>query len=218
MREFCPSFRVNTNRNVDPLSLTLFAAVLAVLAWSGYEPKDRLTWWLEVTPTIIGLVVLVAIHRRFRFTPLASVLIALHMMILCVGGKYTYALVPLGDWVREAFGFARNHYDRLGHVAQGFVPAILAREVLIRRKVIAGAAWRAFLVVCVCLAISATYELVEWAVAMISGEAADSFLGTQGDNWDTQEDMACALFGALAALVLLSRWHDRQLARIEVER
>ena len=191
----------------------LLAAVLAVLAWSGIAPFDRFTWWLEVAPALIGLAILIPTHQRFPLTPLVSALIALHIAILCVGGKYTYALVPLGEWVREAFHLSRNHYDRLGHFAQGFVPAMIARELFIRWNVIASPRWRAFLIVCVCLAISACYELVEWLVAICSGEAGDAFLGTQGDVWDTQEDMALALVGAVCALALLGRWHDRQLAR-----
>ena len=196
-----------------PFHLALLAAVLAVLAWSGLAPFDRFTWWLEVAPALAGLVALAMAWRRFRFTDLALTLIALHMMLLCVGGKYTYALVPLGDWVRDALHLARNHYDRLGHFAQGFVPAIVAREIILRRHVLAKRGWLPFLVVCICLAISATYELVEWLVALQSKEAADSFLGTQGDPWDTQEDMATALVGALAALLTLARWHDAQIEK-----
>ncbi len=199
--------------SVRPFHLALLAAVLGVLGWSGIAPHDRLTWWLEVMPTIVGLVALAATWRRFRFTDLALTLIALHMIILCVGGKYTYALVPLGDWVRDALHLGRNHYDRLGHLAQGFVPAIIAREIMLRRGVLARRGWLPFLVVCICGAISASYELVEWLVALTSQEAADSFLGTQGDPWDTQTDMALALAGAVAALLTLSRWHDAQLSR-----
>lgn len=190
------------------------AAVLAVLVWSGLAPFDRFTWWLEVAPTLIGLAILIPTQRRFPLTPLVYTLIALHMAILCVGGKYTYALVPIGDWFRDTFHLARNHYDRLGHFAQGFVPAMVARELFTRWKVIPSARWRAFLIVCVCLAISACYELIEWFVAIYSGEASDSFLGTQGDVWDTQTDMALALVGAICALVFLSKWHDRQLAQM----
>ena len=200
--------------SIRPLHLALLAAVLGVLAWSGIAPYDRLTWWLEVSPTIIGLVALAATWRRFRFTDLALTLIALHMIILCVGGKYTYALVPLGDWARETLHLSRNHYDRLGHVAQGFVPAIIAREILLRCGALARRGWLAFLVVCICGAISAAYELIEWLVALVSKEASDSFLGTQGDPWDTQTDMALAFAGAILALVTLARLHDAQLARL----
>ena len=196
-----------------PLHLALLAVVLGVLTWSGLAPHDRFTWWLEVAPALIGLAALAISWRRFRLTDLALTLIALHMMILCVGGKYTYALVPLGDWVRDAFHLARNHYDRLGHFAQGFVPAIIAREIILRRRVLAKRGWLPFLVVCICFAISAAYELIEWLVALKSGEAADSFLGTQGDPWDTQEDMATALIAACTALLTLGRWHDAQIAR-----
>ncbi len=198
-----------------PFHVALLAAVLAVLVWSGIAPHDRLTWWLEVAPTLLGLAALAITWRCFRFTDLALTLIALHMILLCVGGKYTYALVPLGDWVRDALHLARNHYDRLGHFAQGFVPAILAREIILRRRVLAKRAWLAFLVVSICAAISAAYELLEWFAALISKEASDSFLGTQGDPWDTQVDMALAFVGAVAALLALSRWHDAQIARVE---
>lgn len=199
----------------NPYPPALLAAVLAVLGWSAVAPYDRFTWFLEVAPALLGLVVLLATRRRFPLTPLVYTLVALHMILLCVGGKYTYARVPLGDWVRDLLSLSRNHYDRLGHFAQGFVPAMVAREILLRKRVVAGAAWLAFLIVCICMAISASYELVEWVVALGSGEASDSFLGTQGDPWDTQEDMALALAGAVAALATLGSWHDRQLARLQ---
>ena len=200
--------------SIRPFHLALLAAVLGVLAWSGVAPYDRLTWWLEVAPTIAGLVALAVTWRRFCLTDLALTLIAVHMILLCVGGKYTYALVPLGDWARETFHLSRNHYDRLGHCAQGFVPAILAREILLRQGVLARRDWLPFLVVCICGAISASYELIEWLVARTSKEAADSFLGTQGDPWDTQTDMALAFAGAILALLTLVRWHDAQLAKL----
>ncbi len=191
---------------------TLLAAVLAVLIWSGTAPFDRFTWLLEVSPVLAGLAILIPTHRRFPLTRLLYILIALHMVLLCVGGKYTYALVPLGDWVRDAFHLGRNHYDRLGHVAQGFVPAMIARELLLRKKVVAARGWLPFLIVCICMAISASYEVLEWQVAIYAGEVSDSFLGTQGDVWDTQQDMGMAFLGACAALALLSRRHDRALA------
>ena len=194
--------------------LLLLAAVLSILIWSGVAPFDRFTWWLEVSPALLGLAILIPTHRRFPLTRLLYILIALHMVLLCIGGKYTYALVPLGEWVRDAFHLARNHYDRLGHFAQGFVPAIIAREILLRRKVLAAHRWLPFLIVCICMTISAGYELLEWQVAIYAGELSDSFLGTQGDVWDTQEDMGVALVGACAALALLSRRHDRQLAAL----
>ena len=199
---------------VSPLERCLLLAVVAVLVVSAISPFERYTWWLEVAPVLIGLPLLLASGRSFRLTPLAYVLIALHACVLCVGGHYTYARVPLGSWVQEWLGWERNPYDRLGHLFQGFVPAILARELLLRRSPLVRGKWLAFLVVCVCLAISALYELIEWGTALVSGEAAESFLGTQGDVWDTQWDMFLALCGAVAALSLLARRHDRQLAAL----
>ncbi len=189
--------------------ITFFAA----LVWSGVHPKDALTWVLEVLPAMIGFVVLAATQRRFPLTGLAYGLILIHCIILMVGGHYTYAEVPLFDWMRDWFGWERNNYDKVGHFAQGFVPAILAREILLRKAVVAGRGWLAFIVVCICLAISAFYELVEWWVAIATGDSADAFLGTQGYIWDTQSDMMYAMVGAIAALVLLSRMHDRQIDR-----
>jgi putative membrane protein len=186
----------------------------AVLLWSAIGPKDRFTWFLEVLPALIGLAVLAATCRRFRLTPLAYLLILLHCVILMVGGHYTYAEVPLFDWLREMTGGARNNYDKLGHFAQGFVPAMIARELLLRLEVVKGRRWMNFLVVCICLALSAFYELIEWWVALASGEGAEAFLGTQGYIWDTQSDMALALAGAILALALLGRLHDRQLAAL----
>ena len=196
-------------RRREPAVLLAVGAILLVL--SGIHPKDRYTWILEVAPAIVAAIVLVATHRRFPLTPLAYRLILLHACILMVGGHYTYAEVPLGFWVQRAFGLARNHYDRLGHFAQGFVPAIVAREILLRRTALKRGGWTFFLVTCVCLAISAFYEFVEWWTALASGEAATAFLGTQGDVWDTQWDMFIALIGAVTAQLTLSRVHDRQL-------
>jgi putative membrane protein len=196
------------------LAAVLLAVVAAVFVWSGWAPKDRLTWLLEVFPAIVAVPLLVATRRRFPFTALAYSLIAVHAVILMVGGRYTYAEVPLFNWIRDAFHLARNHYDRLGHLAQGFVPAIVAREVLIRKSVVRRGGWLFFLVTCVCLAISAVYELIEWSAAATSGSAADAFLGTQGDPWDTQKDMLCAGIGALTAQLTLSRFHDRQIDAI----
>jgi len=192
----------------------LLAIVVAVFLWSGIGPHDRFTWVLEVLPVIIALPLLLYIYPRFRFTPLAYTLMALHAIILMVGGRYTYAEVPLGFQLQEWFGFARNHYDRIGHFAQGFVPAIVAREILIRRSPLRGTAWLPFFVICFCLAFSAFYELVEFWTALATGDQAEAFLGTQGDPWDTQWDMMLALVGAVSALLTLSRWHDRQLADI----
>ena len=195
-----------------PVGLLLSAAV--VLAWSGIAPHDRFTWVLEVAPVLIGVPILVALWPRFRLTTLVYALLWIHAVILMVGGKYTYAEVPLGFWLRDAFGFARNHYDRIGHFAQGFIPAMLAREILIRRSPLAGSRWLPFLGVCFCLAFSALYELIEFWTALATGEAAEAFLGTQGDVWDTQWDMQMALLGAVTALLTLSRVHDRALARL----
>ncbi|HEY7435055.1 MAG TPA: DUF2238 domain-containing protein [Methylomirabilota bacterium] len=197
----------------EPLLLLLVGAALLVL--SGIGPHDRTTWWLEVAPILITVPILVATARRFPLTPLAYRLIFVHALILMLGGHYTYAEVPAGFWLEDALGLARNPYDRLGHFAQGFVPAIVAREILIRRSPIKVGGWLTFLVLCVCLAISALYELVEWWAALIGGEGADAFLGTQGDQWDTQWDIFLALVGASIALLVLSRLHDRQIARLE---
>jgi putative membrane protein len=186
----------------------------AVLAWSAWQPHDYPTWWLEVSPALLALAMLVATRQRFPLTPLSYWLILLHAIVLMVGGHYTYAEVPAGDWLRDLVGGERNNYDKLGHFMQGFVPAIVAREILVRLRVVVRPGWLGFIVVCICLAISAAYELVEWWVALLSSEAAESFLGTQGYVWDTQSDMFFALFGATIALALLARWHDRQLARV----
>jgi putative membrane protein len=191
----------------------LLATLALLLLWSAIRPHDYFTWSLEVAPVLIGVPILIATRNRFRFTTLAYVLLWLHAIVLIVGGHYTYAEVPLGHWARDAFDLSRNHYDRLGHFAQGFVPAIVAREVLVRRSPLKPGWWLFFLVTCVCLAISAAYELVEFGVAVATGEAAEAFLGTQGDPWDTQTDMLLALVGAVAAQLLLGRAHDRQLAR-----
>jgi putative membrane protein len=193
------------------MKVALLALVLVVLIWSGIDPHDRFTWFLEVAPVLIGLPLVIATRRRFPLTPLLYSLLAVHAVILMVGGKYTYAQVPAGFWVQEWLGLARNHYDRLGHFAQGFVPAILAREILWRRSPLRGSRWLGFVVVAICLAFSAFYELIEWWTAAASGEAAEAFLGTQGDPWDTQWDMFLALLGAVTALLLLRGVHDRQL-------
>lgn len=184
---------------------------LAVLIWSGIGPKDFVTWCLEVAPAVIGGVVLWFTRERFPLTTLVYVLILIHCIILMIGGHYTYAEVPLGEWVRELVDGSRNNYDKLGHFVQGFIPAMIARELMIRLEVFNSSRWRDFFIVCFCLAFSAFYELIEWWVALLSDEAADAFLGTQGYVWDTQSDMGWAFFGAVLALILLSRFHDRQL-------
>ena len=193
------------------LWITIFAAVLI---WSGVAPKDRFTWVLEVIPALIGAVILAATYQSFRLTPLLYIFILFHCIVLMVGGHYTYAEVPLFDWIKPLFGFERNNYDKLGHFTQGFVPALIAREILIRKAVVNGKAWLNFLVVCFCLALSALYELIEWGVALATGTGADAFLGTQGYIWDTQSDMGYALLGAVSALLLLSRVHDAQIKRL----
>jgi putative membrane protein len=197
--------------------IALLVSLAAVLVWSGIAPHDRFTWFLEVAPVLIGVPLLIYAWPSFRFTRLVYTLLWIHAVILMVGGKYTYAEVPLGFWLQDAFGFARNHYDRLGHFAQGFIPAMLAREVLIRRSPLWGSRWLPFVVVCFCLAFSALYELIEFWTALATGEAAEAFLGTQGDVWDTQWDMQMALLGAGAALLLLARRHDRELDRLGVD-
>ena len=191
--------------------LIWLAIFFSALVWSVINPKDMPTWALEVAPAIIGFLVLALTYRTFRLTSLVYILILLHSIILMVGGHYTYAEVPLFDSLREVFDLGRNDYDKLGHFAQGFVPAMIVRELLVRKQVINGVAWRNFFIVCFCLAFSAFYELIEWFVAELSGNGAEAFLGTQGYVWDTQSDMLFALIGALTALVLLSRVHDRQL-------
>ena len=181
------------------------------LAWSGWQPHDYPTWWLEVSPAIIALIVLVYTREKFPLTSLAYGLILVHCIILMVGGHYTYAEVPLGDWVAQWAGGERNNYDKLGHLAQGFIPAIVIREILIRNRVVARRGWLSLIVISICLAFSALYELIEWWVALLSEEAADSFLGTQGYVWDTQSDMFLALVGAGMAIALLAKIHDRQI-------
>jgi putative membrane protein len=200
----------------EPLALLLATAL--VLIWSGIGPYERGTWVLEVAPVLIAAPILVATHRRFPLSRLVYRLIFLHALVLMVGGHYTYARVPAGFWVQEAFGLARNHYDRLGHLMQGFVPALVAREVLLRRSPLVRGKWLFFLVTCLCLAVSAVYELTEAWAALLGGEAAESFLGTQGDVWDTQWDMLLALIGAIAAQLLLGGAHDRSLAQLEDRR
>ena len=195
--------------------LALLLSVGVLLVWSGIRPNDRLTWWLEVAPILIGVPVLVWLYPTLRLTPLTYTLIWVHCLILMLGGHYTYAQVPLGFWMQDWLGFSRNHYDRIGHFAQGFSPAMLAREIFIRRSPLRGSRWLPFLVVCFCLAFSAFYELIEFWTALAAGGAATDFLGTQGDVWDTQWDMQLALVGAITALLLLSGTHDSQLKELE---
>ena len=189
---------------------------LTGLIITGIAPLERGTWWLEVAPVVLALPILYWTRKSFPLTPLAYGLIAVHAVILMVGGHYTYANVPFGFWLQHALDLSRNPYDRIGHFAQGFIPAILAREILLRRSPLKRGAWLSFIVVAICLAISACYEFVEWWTALIAGEGAAAFLGTQGDVWDTQWDMFMALIGATTAVLLLSRAHDRALARMNL--
>lgn len=200
--------------NRSALLSTGSAVLLALLVVSGLEPFDRVTWVAEVAPVVIAWPILYATRRRFPLTTLVYVLIFLHGVILIYGGAYSYARVPLGFEVAELLGLERNPYDKLGHFAQGFVPALIAREILIRGAYVNGRRMLAFLVISIVLAISATYELVEWAAALVLGQGAEEFLGTQGDPWDTQSDMFTALLGTIAALALCARLHDRQIRRL----
>jgi putative membrane protein len=197
--------------NHSVMRSTWIAVFVGVLAWSVYRPFDYVIWILEVFPALIGAVILWFTRDRFPLTRLTYVLILGHCIILMVGGHYTYAEVPLGDWIRDAFDQSRNNYDKLGHLVQGFVPAIIAREIVIRLNVFNFAGWRNFFIACFCLAVAAFYELIEWWVAIASGESAEAFLSLQGYVWDTQADMWTALIGAVMALLLLGRLHDRQL-------
>ncbi len=186
----------------------------AVLIWSGIDPKDYFTWFLEVFPALIGLGVMIYSYKSFPLTPLVYTLILIHSIILMVGGHYTYAEVPLFDWIKDSFDLSRNNYDKVGHFAQGFIPAMIAREIIIRKSVINGAGWRNFFIISFVLAFSAFYELIEWWVAIFSGEGAEAFLGTQGYIWDTQSDMFWALCGSIIALLLLSKYHDKELKKL----
>lgn len=196
------------------LPLTLLGLVGLALMASALAPYDRATWWMEVAPVLIVAPLLVATHRRFPLTTLLQVLIAAHALVLIVGGSWTYARVPVGFWLQDVLALDRNPYDRIGHFMQGFVPAIAAREILLRQRVLRAGGWLFFVVICICLAISAAYELVEWGAAVALGQGAEAFLGTQGDPWDTQSDMAMALLGAVLAQLLIGGWHGRQLARL----
>lgn len=197
------------------LDATLAGIVGAALLVSGLAPYDRLTWLMEVAPVLIALPLMIATRRTYPLTPLLTLLIAAHALVLIGGGAYTYARVPFGFWLQELLGTVRNPYDKLGHLMQGFVPALVAREILLRGDYVRGRKMTGFLCICIALAISACYELIEWGAAISLGQGADEFLGTQGDIWDTQSDMFMALIGSSAAIALLSRWHDRQLAKLQ---
>lgn len=192
----------------------LLALFIVVLVWSGIQPKESFTWILEVFPAIIGAVVLILTRNSFPFTPLVYTFICIHACILCVGGHYTYAEVPAFDWLKEVLHQSRNNYDKVGHFAQGFVPALIIRELFIRKEVVTKSSWLNFIVVCICMAISAAYELLEWFVSLFSGEAGDAFLGTQGYVWDTQSDMLYATIGAITALIILSGIQNKQIKNI----
>jgi len=195
-------------------NLLLLVVVLGALVVSGITPYDRLTWVLEIAPVLLVVPILLVSYKRFPLTRLLYWLIAFHALILILGGHYTYARVPLGTWMQDAFGFARNHYDRIGHLAQGFIPAIAAREILLRRSPLVRGKWLFFIVTSICLAVSACYEFIEWWSALLSEEASQAFLGTQGDSWDTQWDMFLAFNGAMLAQLLLRRQHDHQLTQL----
>lgn len=197
------------------MTKTWLSIFIIVLIWSGIDPKDYYTWILEVMPALITLVLLIITQRRFKFTNLAYALILVHCIILMIGGHYTYAEVPFFNWLKDAFDLSRNNYDKVGHFAQGFVPAIVAREILIRNNVVENKYWLITFIISICLALSAIYELIEWLIAELSGESAEAFLGTQGYIWDTQSDMGWALIGILLSLVFLSHYHDRQLENMK---
>jgi len=203
-------------QKTSPVAWACLALTILVLVWSGLAPKDRGTWFMEVAPVFIALPLVALTWRRFPLTTLLTVVITLHAVVLMVGGKYTYAEMPLFNWLRDEFHLSRNHYDRVGHFMQGFAPALVARELLLRTSPLRPGKWLAVVVVLSCLGISALYELIEWGAAMALGEGADAFLATQGDVWDTQKDMAMAGVGAIVALLLFSRWHDRQLTTVGV--
>ena len=206
---------MSADQGVSARTWAWLLVFFSVFAWSAIAPADRLTWWLEVLPAILGFAILLFTRRRFPLTGILYFLILVHCVILMVGGHYTYAEVPAGDWLRDLVGGSRNNYDKLGHFAQGFIPAIIAREILLRFKVVTHKGWLAYLVICIVLSFSAFYELIEWWAALLSKEAADAFLGTQGYVWDTQSDMFWALGGAVLALLTLSRLHDRQLQALK---
>ena len=194
----------------------LLGCVVVGLVWSGIAPHDRFTWLLEVCWVLAAIPIVVFTRNRFPLTNLLATLLSLHGLVLIIGGYYTYERVPLGEWWKVWFGWHRNHYDRLGHLVQGIVPAILSREVLLRRSPLRDGKWLFFLVTCICLAFSAFFEMLEWWASLAAGSKADAFLGTQGDPWDTQEDMLCALVGAVTSQVVLRHWHRKQLSRLGV--
>lgn len=205
---------MQTESNNTRTAIACLAVTLIVLLWSGFAPKDRVTWFMEVAPVFVALPIVLACWKRFPLTTLLTVVITLHAIVLMVGGKYTYAAMPLFNWIRDEFHLARNHYDRVGHFMQGFAPALVIRELLLRTSPMKPGKWLSTIMLFCCLGISATYELIEWQAAVGLGEGADAFLATQGDVWDTQKDMAMAGVGALVAILLFSKLHDRSLAKL----
>lgn len=197
------------------LIYTLLVLIIVLFIWSAIKPFEYFTWFLEVLPAVIGVVILVLTFKSFRFTNLVYILIFIYAVILIVGGHYTYAEVPLFDWIQETFSQSRNNYDKLGHFAQGFVPAMITRELLIRKRVVKKARWLNFIIVCIVMAISVTYEFIEWVVSLTTGEGGDSFLGTQGYIWDTQSDMLYATIGGIMALIFLGKHHDKRLNELK---
>ena len=206
---------MNIKSSINTPLVMWIAILVPVFVWSAIDPKDTLTWFLEVAPVMIGVAIMVFTYNTFRLTPMLYLLILVHMIILMVGGHYTYAEVPLFDTIGDYFSHDRNNFDKLGHFAQGFVPAMITREILIRKNAVNGKGWLVLFILSIALALSAFYELIEWQVALFSDEAAEAFLGTQGYVWDTQSDMGWALLGAITALLLLSRLHDKQLEKLE---
>ena len=208
------SLKANNSKKPRLLHLFLLASFFAIFVWSLIKPNDFFIWWLESLPAIVGVGLLLIFYNRFRFTNLVYILVWIHAVILLIGAHYTYAQMPLFNWFREAFELSRNHYDRVGHIAQGFIPAIIARELLVRTSPLRKGGWLFFVVISICLAISAAYELLEWFAAVASDDGAVAFLATQGDVWDTQKDMALCLLGAVVSLLALSRIHDKQLKNL----
>lgn len=205
---------MTTQDKADRTPLKLLIIFCLILAWSAIRPHDYFTWFLEVLPALLGIGILLALYRTFTFSHLTYFFVFIQAVILVVGGHYTYAENPAFNWLRDTFSLNRNYYDRLGHFFQGFTPALIAREYLLKKDIVAKPGWLPFFVVCICLAASAGYEFFEWWVALYSGESASAFLGTQGDVWDTQWDMFMALTGALTAVLFFPRWQDRSMAKV----
>ncbi len=196
------------------LIYTLLILIFLLLIWSAINPFDYFTWFLEVLPALIGIVILIFTFNTFRFTNLIYLLVFIHCVILVIGGHYTYAEVPLFDWIQDVFNQTRNNYDKVGHFAQGFIPAMITRELLIRKDVIHKKGWLNFIIVCIVMAISVTYEFIEWGVSLVTGDGGDSFLGTQGYIWDTQSDMLYATIGSIFAVLFLSKYHNKMLKEL----